>query len=128
MQTVSSESNINLFVYGTLRRRKSNTYILKNERYIGEAETVKKYAMYDFGLPAVIKYLEISKIKGDLYCVSNKKLEFIDRFEGHPFFYKREIIDIRVMGNKEIQQAYIYFYPHKEGTLIKKGDWYESTV
>ncbi len=97
-----------LFVYGTLKRGFGNHYFLRHCEFLGEGETVEKYAMYICGVPYVVSSEKVSTIKGELYRVGEKVLKEIDRLEGHPWGYKREKIKV-CLEDGSIVFAWMYF-------------------
>lgn len=111
-----------LFVYGTLRKGFHNHYFLENDnvKFIGSGETIDKFAMcvktssiflnrkYNISIPFVTRSPSISTIKGELYLVPNMLLKAIDILEGHPFFYEREKVIVKV--NDKLYNAWMYFY------------------
>ena len=112
-----------VFVYGTLRKGFGNHHLLKNSKFIGYATTKEKYSLYVDGIPYVVK-IPTTQIKGEVYEVDRDTLNALDELEGHPNFYKRELIDVIVNG-KTIK-AWIYFYPYPRGKLIRSGDFKDS--
>ncbi len=112
-----------VFVYGTLKRGFSNHYYLADAKFIGNATTKEKYAMYeDFGIPFVYKDEKVSHIKGEVYEVDDATLSAIDHLEGHPEVYKRELVKVILENGEEID-AWIYFYPEKRGKLNPSGEF-----
>jgi len=115
-----------LFVYGTLKKGGWNHYYLKDAEFMGEAETVEKYAMYVSGMiPFVVKNEKISTIKGELYRVNKEILKKVDLLEGHPFGYKREKVKVRLRESGEEKEAWMYIWKNYRavncGLLIKDG-------
>jgi len=100
-----------------------NHHFVIGTKFLGEGETVNEYGLYVDGLPYVSENDEISTIKGELYQVSNRKLEQIDMLEGHPHFYERKLVDIDVGG--ETHEAYLYFYSRSfpYHSLEESGDY-----
>lgn len=111
-----------LFVYGTLKRNRSNNRLLQNSRFLGSAVTVKTYPMLSaWGIPAIYdtRDKQAKRIEGDLYDVPNSILEnYIDRLEGHPTWYCRKHIGVRV--NEKSFNAWCYFLPEKEYQRCKE--------
>ena len=111
---------IYVFVYGTLRKGFGNHYLLRDSKFIGYGITKEKYSLYVDGIPYVVK-IPNTQIKGEVYEVDKHTLDELDELEGHPDFYRRELIDVIVNG-KTIK-AWIYFFPYPKGELIKSGDF-----
>lgn len=114
----------NVFVYGTLRPGYGNNHrLLRNAVHIGPACTspADDFTMYlshlGGGIPFVVREnydsLNLPVISGDLYQVNNEELARLDSLEGHPNWYCREEINIRVKtGGKSITAtAWIYLMP-----------------
>jgi len=102
----------NLFTYGTLRQGFNNHEFLKSSIFLGETTTVEKYMLLDIGLPILIDYHgETSKnIKGELYHITQHTLENVDRLEGHPHMYQRELIKVIDPIEGKVVEAFVYFF------------------
>jgi len=111
-----------LFVYGTLKRGFGNHDLLYRARFIGNAVTKHKYALYESGIPFVYPFEEVSQIKGEVYEVDRETLECIDALEGHPFWYRRQQVPVILESGREVT-AWIYFYPERVGTLNVTGEY-----
>ena len=107
---------VNLFVYGSLKRGFLNDMIMSDAVYVCKAVTVRKFAMYkskNGDYPYLIKNKPICNIKGELYRVKRKDVLFhIDEFEGSPSYYTREAINIQTRSGR--QRAYTYFYMNQK--------------
>ncbi|MDZ7697722.1 MAG: gamma-glutamylcyclotransferase family protein [Deltaproteobacteria bacterium] len=115
-----------VFLYGTLKRGFGNHHFLDGSRFLGKAITKKKYALYVSGIPFVIENEPVSQISGEVYEVDEDTLARLDRLEGHPDWYCRKWINlIMERGSlndvEKVNEAWIYFFPHKEGVLVKSG-------
>jgi gamma-glutamylaminecyclotransferase len=88
-----------LFVYGTLKKGYPNHHLLQESRFIDEAVTKKKYALYNSGIPFLIKYESISYIHGEVYEIDDNIIKKVDALEGHPDWYKREKIEVVLSKN-----------------------------
>ena len=102
---------IYLFVYGSLKKGFDNHDLLKKDAIlIGEAETVKKFGLFEdsFGnYPYLTDRSSEHRVKGELYKIRCRRLlTRIDKFEGHPDFYQRKRILVR-SGNHFVR-AYAY--------------------
>jgi len=114
-----------VFVYGTLKKKYGNHSCLhtrdENTKYIGSGKTNEKFALYAQGIPFVFKDEKISNISGELYEVTEDTLvNALDRLEGHPRWYCRELVDVTCNG--ELHKAWIYFN-NKSGRLIESGNY-----
>ena len=95
-----------LFVYGSLLSFNSRGYMLKGSKLIGEA------VLEDFGLYEVDWYPGIvprrgSKVRGELYEVSEELLREIDEYEG--ILYERRKVRVSLEGGKMVE-AWTYVY------------------
>lgn len=78
-----------LFVYGTLKRGHHNHHHLGAAAYAGEA-LMTGVDLYDLGpFPMVIPGQD--RVRGELYRVGEIELVRLDRFEGVPRLYRREL-------------------------------------
>jgi len=114
-----------IFVYGTLMNGLGNHGFLSDSDFLGDFETQEKYQLSADGIPFVSRQLELSSIKGELYAVDDDTLSQLDALEGHPNWYKREIINV-VSEDGFIVQAWIYFNEKSVGRHILKGGDYRS--
>lgn len=114
-----------IFVYGTLKRGWGNNIIIRDQRFIGVAETLEPaYEMYGLGgFPGVVSGNKT--IKGELFEVDDTAFDRCDRLEGHPNFYKRvEIPVVLTVGDELITQlAWIYIYQGSVTGLEPIDEW-----
>lgn len=125
-----------LFVYGTLKRDFSNHYLLEDQEYVGKAETWNNYIMLRHGIPYVyeaskayrgdegypLELIKGSMIQGEFYKVDDEALARIDQLEGHPSWYCRKQINIRVDIGDDYPmtcRAWIYFM-RTQGSMRSK--------
>jgi gamma-glutamylaminecyclotransferase len=96
-------------VYGTLKRGYGNYYnYLSSSKFIGKGNTKDKYPLIISGLPYLInKKGEGHNVQVDVFKVTDSKLNDLDRLEGHPNWYRREKIEIKVKG--VVLSCWIYF-------------------
>lgn len=113
-----------VFVYGTLRKGLAWSHLLYTSRFLGEAKTKNKYALYSDRIPYVIEYKEVSQIVGEVYEVDNETLQKLDQLEGHPNWYRRK--EIEIILNNSLILAWIYFYPQIQGKLMLSGNYKEA--
>ena len=110
-----------VFVYGTMKRGFPNHRLLADARYLGPASTVERYALYVDMFPGVYPRDAVSPIHGELFEVGPQDLRRLDALEGHPTLSRRELVS--VVGKDGKREAWIYFYPTKEGRLIPSGEF-----
>jgi gamma-glutamylaminecyclotransferase len=103
-------------VYGTLKMGYSNYWhYLSSSRYVDSGRTLNKYPLIIKGLPYLLD--DVSKghnVEVDIFAVSESTLEKLDRLEGHPNWYRRKKIPIRV-GHR-ILSCWIYFNMSEKAT------------
>lgn len=75
-------NTIPVFVYGTLKREHGNHRALEGSKFLGEAQTVERYALQVQGLPMVDRKNPVPPIHGELYLVDRATLGDLDRLEG----------------------------------------------
>lgn len=102
---------VKMFVYGTLKSNHGNNYLMRNSTLIGSGVTQNQFALYQMGIPFVVKEQQVSQIHGELYEVPAVDVPSIDRLEGHPHSYRRQLTKVIVDG--KVHDAFLYFYPEK---------------
>ena len=115
---IIKEKKTRIFVYGTLKRGRSNNRLLQGEgvTFIGEAITKNKYIMHGRGIPYVSKLKEPKcQIHGEVFEITNTRLRRVDMLEGYnpsspegSWYYREEIPVILKESGDEIT-AEIYF-------------------
>lgn len=116
-----NEENIYVSVYGTLRPGFGNNRLLLTSTYMGTGNTANKYTLRASGIPFVSEE-PLHNIVVDVYKVNKDTLERLDELEGHPDWYCRKLIPIK-LENTTID-AWLYFndkYP--ELPIIESGDY-----
>ena len=97
-----------IFVYGTLKTRKSRNNILSNSEYLGIFKSLPKYTMVNLGsFPGIFEGGNTS-ISGEIYRVSEEVLHQLDLIEGHPIF---------ILGRKflfMIKKMYLHIFLKKK--------------
>lgn len=102
---------MNLFTYGTLMRNHGNNRLLEGAKFLGVAYSHKAYALSNGGFPiAYTKGAEgfpLLPIRGEVWEVEDHHIALCDRLEGHPNWYKREMITASVVGHGDVD-TFIY--------------------
>lgn len=108
---------VKIAVYGTLKRGHYNHKFLNKSQFIGEGRTVDKYKMTSNGhFPYLSKNGDYNT-KVEVFEIDNETLKNVDRLEGHPDFYKREVINVLV--GEDVLKCWIYLTPSKGQILLK---------
>lgn len=89
------------FVYGTLKRGFGNHSLLVDSKCLGTGVTEEPYVMTQSGIPFVHKTYnaEPHPIQGEVYVVDDETVEWLDALEGHPDWYKRELVNVRIVDS-----------------------------
>ena len=118
----SSGSRENLvFVYGTLMRGERAHSFLSGAEYVGEYRLMG-YAMYDLGWYPGIVPDPGRTVYGEIYCVHEKMLRDMDRYEGEGSLYHRT--EVIAENDTETVETFVYVYAkNPRGDLIPDGRW-----
>ncbi len=113
-----------LFAYGTLKRGYCRACVLRDAEYLGEAETVPGYRLFDCGeYPGMVRSPQGCGVRGELYRISAELLPTLDEVEGvAEGLYVRETVPLRAPHEKLTVLSYLYNLP--TGHLRDCGcDW-----
>lgn len=113
-------------VYGTLKRGYSNYYsYLTDSKFVGSGRTEDKYPLLVQGLPYLLNEKGVGhNVKVDVFKVSDTVLNKLDRLEGHPNWYCRERIPIRLKKDKVVS-CWVYFNQRPRSVADKMHKSYE---
>jgi len=90
-----------VLVYGSLKKGFGNHHILENARFLGKAVTSPEFTMLHLGgFPGIVRGGETA-ITGEVYEVDAATLRRLDRLEGHPNFYRRDVIAVTMEDGTE---------------------------
>ena len=85
---------IRLFVYGTLKRGGAGADRMRGATFEGSTATVAGYALHDLGeYPALVRARD-GVVEGEVYLVTAEHLAELDRYEGCPELYCRELVPL----------------------------------
>lgn len=102
-----------IFVYGTLKRGRSNHGYMQDQRFVGEAKTTPIYRLYDLGgYPGIVTASEGLSICGEIWEVDAKglvKLDILEDIEGGE--YVREAIPLLAPFDQTRVEGYRYLRP-----------------
>jgi gamma-glutamylcyclotransferase (GGCT)/AIG2-like uncharacterized protein YtfP len=109
-----------LFVYGTLKRGGLRHGPLARQRFVGEARTQPRYALYDLGsYPGMVAADPGMVIHGEVYEVSRGLIPALDAMEGAPNLFALAEVAL------ELGPAWAYLYQRAvEGrAVLPSGRW-----
>jgi gamma-glutamylaminecyclotransferase len=103
-------------VYGTLKMGYSNYWhYLSDSRYVDSGKTLNRYPLIIKGLPYLLEDVDKGhNVEVDIFAVDDKTLAKLDQLEGHPNWYRRKKIPIRV-GHR-IVSCWVYFNIKEKAT------------
>ena len=96
-----------LFVYGTLKRDHGANHKLAMADYLGDVTTANPYLLlqaHNRHFPYLLD-IPVQPITGELYELDQTHLDDLDRYKGHPDFFKRQLIPL-----SDGREAWCYFY------------------
>jgi gamma-glutamylaminecyclotransferase len=93
-----------LFVYGTLKRGGVAAETMRGATFEGSVVTMTGYALYDLGeYPALVADGD-GVVEGEVYLVTGDHLAELDRYEGCPELYRRELVRL---ADCSLAEAYV---------------------
>ena len=101
-------------VYGTLKSGHGNhDRLMKKAKFLGTGETFTKYPMVVSGIPYLINRAgEGHHVKVEVYRVTTKELRSLDGLEGHPDWYVRTPLTIKMDKGSSLT-AWVYVIPRE---------------
>ena len=111
-----------VFVYGTLLSNECNCDRTPRAR---RQRAWTPGTIYDtgYGFPAFVKAGR-TRIEGEVLTVDDDAFRSMDRLEGYPSFYRRERIQVNLVGGGRVL-AWVYIMNRlpKDAKVIEGGDW-----
>ena len=87
-----------LIVYGTLKKGFHANNLLGDSKYLGSFREELPYQMFDLGsFPALVASETTAPISFEMYKVDKKTMETLDRYEGYPNLYTKDIVLVHGM-------------------------------
>ena len=110
-----------VFVYGTLLSGEPNHRLLAHAELLGEARTEPAFELVSLGaFPAMLAGGDTA-VLGEVYAVDGATLTDLDRLEGHPHFYRHQLVRLE---DGERVLAYLLRRERAYGRpTIESGDW-----
>lgn len=114
-----------VFVYGTLKNGQGNHHVLGKNRLLKGHARADGFVMVDLGaFPGAVRIENGGwHIFGEVYEVDDDHFEAIDRLEGHPRFYTREVVDLERYGKTWIYTLSRSQYLRDGCRFIPAGRW-----
>jgi len=111
-----------VFVYGTLMSGQPAVGLLQGGKFLSGAWLYG--VMYDFGRFPAIRLGGSSKIKGEVWLVSDKCLARLDRYEGEGRLYRRVADVCHDVEGVEIDcLVYEIIDAPATASIVDSGDW-----
>lgn len=114
-----------LFVYGTLKREEWSRDFIAWANFISKDAEVEGFDLFQLGVFPGAKPGK-GVVKGHLAKLDQALLSALDHYEGHPHFFKRELVHVKVKDNDKLDgEAWMYiFQPDVSGyPQLKDGEW-----
>jgi len=107
-----------VFVYGTLKRGRSNHRLMRGARLLGTHVTDPRFTLIDLGgYPGAVEGGETA-VHGEVYRISTPLLARLDRLEDVPVEYTRQPIA------SPWGPAWMYLYGgRRRGRVVPSGMW-----
>lgn len=112
-----------LFVYGSLRRGFANHRHLQGATFLGDATTARPLALFVAELPYLCRTPAVTPVRGEVYAVDEELLDWVDRLEGHPYWYRRQLETVVLTESGVALPAWVYFVQAADGELSTTGDY-----
>lgn len=112
-----------VFVYGSLLRGEPNHRLLVGSRFVRAARTRPEFTMHDLGAFPAIALGGRTAICGEVYEVDGPTLERLDRLEGHPQLYRREVVQLDATAEHELACIYVFVAALGRAPAVPSGDW-----
>src|SRR5215831_2349903 len=110
-----------VFVYGSLLRGERNHSVMRDATFIRAARTAQHYTLYDLGSFPALVAAGTHAVAGEIFEVDEQMLEHLDRFEGHPRYYRRGPITLE---RGALVDAYLMTVHQVAGKgVVGSGDW-----
>lgn len=103
--------NKHLFVYGTLKKGRSNHRLLEAATFIGPAVSLGTNFVMDRICVNEVEDGPSAPVKGELYLVPTAREWLrLDRLESHPHVYRRKIRNFLTPADGKQYDAWIYMW------------------
>jgi gamma-glutamylaminecyclotransferase len=123
--------SVRIAVYGTLRFGGNNyyNYLSGNSTFIGSGYTANQYPLIISGLPYLVNEPGLGhNVSVDVFTVTNETLEELDALEGHPNWYYRKRVPIKLSSHKGVDERTVSCWIYFNDTVKdwKSRPWHKS--
>lgn len=120
---LQTDSNVRLFVYGTLMHDGCRSVVLEQQRFLGPARTRPLYRLLDLGdYPGLVSCENDGwSIEGELYEVHAGLLPVLDRVEGAPWMFRLDLVELEQPA--ELVLAYLFQQGNPASPLYPSRRW-----
>lgn len=112
-----------VFVYGSLLRGETNHRLLASARFVTVARTRPEFTLHDLGAFPGLVAGGATSVVGEVYEVDGPTRVRLDRLEGHPQLYRRELIELVTDHGGLTAHVYVYVSSLGRAQAICSGDW-----
>jgi gamma-glutamylaminecyclotransferase len=120
-----------VFVYGSLLPGLHNNGMLRDATFLGYRKTSPNFEMFSLTQFPAVCGEGTTAISGALYHVNDATLRRLDQLEGHPHWYRRQLVDLEASALTAPQRAWMYVMPREEPEVrggwvspVPSGDWF----
>lgn len=121
--TPAHDRNVNkLFCYGILKKGFALDLEHEGAKFLGEA-TLQPANIYRIGGGVGLAIEDRGKVHGEVFEIPEGFWKWLDRIEGHPYTYQRQVFEVSLNG--EVMPAWVYVHQHPNffGALIQSGNY-----
>lgn len=110
-------------VYGTLKAGRGNHSLLADSYALGEGATTEKYPLIQSGIPYLVSDTGVGHhVTVEVYRVTRDTLSRLDGLEGHPNWYVRRKLNVRLDKGGTVT-AWVYVIPKEECAILTGMDY-----
>lgn len=110
-----------VLVYGSLMSGQMNHRVLCGARFVRVARTDAVFTLVSLGAYPALIAGGATSVRGEIYELDDATLARVDRFEGHPTFYRREPVPLR--GGTSVFAYVLASSITRRHDIVESGDW-----
>jgi gamma-glutamylcyclotransferase (GGCT)/AIG2-like uncharacterized protein YtfP len=113
-----------VLVYGSLMSGYGNHRFLATARFVGVAHTEPRFTLVSLGAFPALIVGGATSVRGEIYEVDDATLAALDRLEGVPTFYRRELVPLR--DGARVFAYVLASSAERRHDVVESGDWREQ--